>query len=89
MPLKLYFMKCSERKVSQCILALTVKTVKLYKKLYFFIKSLKSKKKKLALTSFYYVSREMWLGNSKKAYLHRPIKIPHFLTPARIQKCLT
>ena len=24
MPLKLYFMKCSERKVSQCIFALTV-----------------------------------------------------------------
>ena len=44
----------------------TVKTVTLYKKLYFFIKSLESKKKKLALTSFYYVSREIWLGNSKK-----------------------
>ena len=25
----------------------------------------------------------------KKAYLHRPIKILHFLTPTRIQKCLT
>ena len=35
-------------------------------KLYFFIESLKSKKKKLALTSFYYVSWEIWLGNSKK-----------------------
>ena len=32
----------------------------------FFIKSLKSKKKKMALTSFYYVSREIWLVNSKK-----------------------
>ena len=31
----------------------------------FFIKSLKSKKKKLALTSFYYVNQEIWLGNSK------------------------
>ena len=30
------------------------------------IKSLKSKKKKLAVTSFYYVSREIWLCNSKK-----------------------
>ena len=29
-------------------------------------KSLKSSKKNLALTLFYYVSREMWLGNSKK-----------------------
>ena len=56
----------------------------------FFIKSLKSKKKKLALTSFYYVSQEIWLvGQFKKAYLHRPINILHFLTPARIQKCLT
>ena len=25
----------------------------------------------------------------KKPLLHRPIKILHFLTPARIQKCLT
>ena len=30
------------------------------------VKSLKSKKKKLALTLFYYVSREIWLVNSKK-----------------------
>ena len=44
---------------------ITAKTVALYKKLYFFIKGLKSKKKKLALTLFYYVSREIWLGNSK------------------------
>ena len=29
------------------------------------VKSLKSKKKKLALTLFYYVSWEIWLGNSK------------------------
>ena len=29
------------------------------------VKSLKSKKKNLALTLFYYVSREIWLGNSK------------------------
>ena len=30
------------------------------------VKSLKSKKRKLALTLFYYVSQEIWLGNSKK-----------------------
>ena len=30
------------------------------------VKSLKSKKKKLALTLFYYASREIWLDNSKK-----------------------
>ena len=35
-------------------------------KVYFSIKSLKSKKKKLTLTSFYYVSWEIWLGNSEK-----------------------
>ena len=66
-----------------------VKSVTLYKKLYFFIKSLKSKKKKLALLLFYYVIREYLVGKFKKTYLHRPIKILHFLTPARIQKCLT
>ena len=44
-----------------------VKTITLYKrKCIFFIKSYKSKKEKLALTSFYYVSRDIWLGNSKK-----------------------
>ena len=40
-----------------------VKTVTISKKLYFFIKRLK--RKKLALTAFYYVSPEIWLGNSK------------------------
>ena len=29
------------------------------------------------------------VGKFKKAYFHRPIKFLHFLTPARIQKCLT
>ena len=33
-------------------------------------------------------SRNM-VGQFKKAYLHRSIKILHFLTPARIQKCFT
>ena len=46
---------------------ITVKTVTLYiRNFIFFIKNLKNKKKKLALTLFYYVSREIWLGNSKK-----------------------
>ena len=30
------------------------------------IKSIKSNKKNLALTLFYYLSREIWLDNSKK-----------------------
>ena len=29
------------------------------------------------------------VGQFKKAYLHRPTKILHFLTPAKIPKCLT
>ena len=31
----------------------------------FFIKFLKSKKKKLALTSFYFLTQEIWLGNAQ------------------------
>ena len=50
----------------ECREIITVKTVKLYKKLFFFIKSLKSKKRKLAVTLFHYIIREIWLGNSKK-----------------------
>ena len=33
-------------------------------------------------------SRSM-VGQFKKGYLHGPITILHFLTPAKIQKCLT
>ena len=47
---------------------ITVKTVALDKNLYFFIKSLKSRKKKLALTSFYYFSQETRLDNSKSLF---------------------
>ena len=47
---------------------ITVKTVALYNKQFFYIKSLKSKKNKLVLTSFCYVSGEIWLGNSKKLF---------------------
>ena len=43
----------------------TVKTATLYNNFIFFIKSLKSKKKNLALSLSYYVIREIWLGNSK------------------------
>ena len=39
---------------------ITVKTVTLYNKLYFFIKSLKSKKKKLALRSIMSVEKYGW-----------------------------
>ena len=44
----------------------TGKTVTVIRNFIFFIKSLQSNKKKLALTLFYYVSREIWLDNSKK-----------------------
>ena len=65
-----------------------VKTVALHKKPYF-LTSLKSKKKKLALTSFIlYQSRKM-VGQFKETYLHRPSNFLHFLSSAKIQKCLT
>ena len=51
---------------------ITIKTVILYKKCIIFMKSLKSKSKKLVVIMFY--------------YLHRSIKILRFLTPTRIQK---
>ena len=48
------------------------------------------KQEKEAGTNFVLLcwSRNM-VGQFEKAFLHRPIKILHFLTPARIQKCLT
>ena len=60
-----------------------VKTVTLYMKLCFFIR-------REAGTNFVLLcqSRNM-VGQFKKAYLHRSVKILHFSTPARIQKCLT
>ena len=39
----------------------TFKTVNLFKLNFFFMKDLKSKKKKLPLTLFCYLSREIWL----------------------------
>ena len=58
-----------------------VKTVTLYKKLlFFFIKSFKSKKKKLVLSSFE-ISVEKYNWTIQKAYLHRPVKILHFSHP--------
>ena len=66
-----------------------VKTVTLYKKLYFFsLKVLKARKRSYTSVVLLCQSRNM-VGQFKKAYLHRPIKILHFLTPAKIQKCLT
>ena len=41
----------------------------------------------LYLCFFMLVDRYGW--KFKKAYLHKPIKILHFFTPAWIQKCLT
>ena len=44
----------------------------------FLIKSLESKKKKLTLTSFYYLSGEMWLGNSWKVICIDQSKLHNF-----------
>ena len=51
-------------------------------------KSLQSKKKKLALTSVLLCQPRNIVGQPEKAFLRRPIKVLHFFTPARIQKCL-
>ena len=67
---------------------ITIKTVTLYKKLYFFIKSLKQGKE-IGTNFFLLFSSRNMVGHFKKVYLHRPIKILRFLTPARIKKCLT
>ena len=64
-----------------------VKIVVLYKKLYLFIKSLKSKKKKLAQNFVLLCHSRNMVGQFKKANLRRPIKILQFLILARTQKC--
>ena len=54
----------------------------------FSLKDLKGRKK--TGTNFVLSCRlRNMVGQFKKSYLHRPIKILHFLTPARIQKYLT
>ena len=57
---KIVFHEITLKEKFQCILPLA-----LYKNFIFSIEILRSKKKKLALTLFYYVIREIWLGNSK------------------------
>ena len=59
------------RKHTICLVSLkyreivTLKIVTLYNTLQlFFIDSLKNKKKKLAINSFFYVSQDIWLRNS-------------------------
>ena len=54
-----------------------------------FIKILKSKKKKLALSFVVLCQLRDVVELFKKSDLHSPIKIIHFLKPVRIQKCLT
>ena len=57
-------------------------TATLHKKSYFFSKSLKSKKE--AGTNFVLLSQSKnMVRQFKKAFLHRPIKFLHFLSPAR------
>ena len=73
---------------------ITIKTVTPCQKLYFQSKILKAKKKARKLeketdTNFVLLCQSKNIfGLFKKAYLHRPIRILDFLTPARIQKCL-
>ena len=67
---------------------ITFKTVTLYKKLYFFIKNLKKQDKEAGSNFILLCQSRNMVGQLKKAYLHRPIKIQHCPTPARIKKCL-
>ena len=69
---------------------ITTKTITLYiNKLYFFLKVLKQKQEKEAGTNFVLLCQSRnAVGQFRKTYLHRPVKTLHFLTPARIQKCL-
>ena len=81
--------------LNPCILLIyreiiTDKTVTPCKKPCFFNKKYKNQEKEEAATSFPLLcqTRNM-VGQFKKTHLHRPIKILQFLTPVRIQKCLT
>ena len=44
----------------------------LYELNFFFIKTLKGKKKKLAITSFYYLTQKIKFGSFMKNNFHRP-----------------
>ena len=66
-----------------------VKTVTIYNKLYFFQEKSKKQEKESGTNFVLLCQSKNMFGHFKKAYLHRPVKILHFLTPARIQKCLT
>ena len=72
-----YFLKLSGNKVKEIII--TVKTVTLCKISFIFFL-----KKRLALTSFYYLSQEIWLGDPWKLICRDQLR----LTPGAIQKCL-
>ena len=84
-----------ERRISIKIFELVTRSVTLFcvtrfcnsriPNLIFVIRSLKSKKKKLALTSFYCVSREIWLGNSEKLICIDQLKFYIFSHPREFQ----
>ena len=62
--------------------SITVKRVALYKKLYFFHE--KSKKQEIGNNFMLLCQSRNVIGQIKKTFLHRPIKILQFITPARI-----
>ena len=66
---------------------MTVKTAALYKKLYFF--SLKVLKVRKRTWNFVLLCQSRNKVGQFNVFLHRPIKILQFLTPVRVQKCLT
>ena len=68
---------------------ITVKTVPLYKILYFFLLKVLNQEKEAGTNFNLFCQSRNMIEQLKKAYLNRPSKILHFLTTARIRKCLT
>ena len=74
-----------------------MKFLKFLKRVNVTIKKTYLKRTEKAISSIYFNSNDIakliqlrnMVGQFKQTYLHRPIKILHILTTAKIQKCLT
>ena len=65
-----------------------VETVIFCKKLYFLHEKFKIQEKEGSTNFVLLCQLRNMVGQFKKSYFHRPVKILQFLTPNRIQKCL-
>ena len=68
---------------------MTVKTVALCKKLYFFPEKSKKQEKEASTNLILLSQSRNMVGQFMKTYLHRPIKILQFLAPWKIQTSST